>query len=275
MQPQRYCQQKVTTNEPGFIFSLKKLTPEQRDAVTAVMAFYLEIDDVVFECQEMAVAFTKLNWWRLEVTQLMAGQAVDHPVMLALQQIKKQVPFSALRLVDMIDGIAQNLNFSPFNTFEDITLHIINTAGVRELLIAEIVGHDAKISSETIYPFALVLELARYVQHLRRYVRRGLIVLGEDELVKFQVSPAILQAYQTTPEIKNLLQYQVEKAEFAYQKANALLSESERRLLRNLLLRCQMALTLLREIQASEFSVLENLISLTPFKCWWVALRFR
>jgi phytoene synthase len=274
MQPQQYCQQKVAANEPGFVFSLKKLTPTQRDAVTAVMAFYLEIDDVVFECQEMAVAFTKLNWWRLEVTKLMAGQSVDHPVMLALQQVLKQMPFSTQRLVDMIDGIAQNLNFSPFNTFEDITLHIINTAGVRELLIAEIIGCDEKISSEAIYPFALVLELTRYVQHLRRYVRRGLIVLGEDELVKFQVSPEMLQAYQTTPQIKNLLQYQVGKAELAYRQADALLSESERRLLRNLLLRCQLALTLLGEIKASEFSVLENLIMLTPFKCWWVALRF-
>jgi phytoene synthase len=274
MQPQRYCQQKVATSEPGFVFSLKKLTPKQRDAVTAVMAFYLEIDEVVFECQEMAVAFAKLNWWRLEVTKLMAGQAVDHPVMLALQQLVKQAPFSAQRLVDMIDGIAQNLNFSPFNTFEDITLHIINTAGVRELLIAEIVGCHAEISSETIYPFALVLELARYVQHLRRYVRRGLIVLGEDELGKFQVSPEMLQACKTTPQIKNLLQYQLEKAELAYQKADEVLTESERCFLRNLILRCQMALTLLREIKASEFSVLENLISLTPFRCWWVALRF-
>jgi phytoene synthase len=105
MNSERYCQQKVRAVDPGFSFSLKKLPQTKRDAVTAIMAFYIEIDDVIFECQEIAVAFTKLNWWRLEAAKLMQGEAVDHPVMVALQRAHKATPFSAQRLLDMIDGV--------------------------------------------------------------------------------------------------------------------------------------------------------------------------
>jgi phytoene synthase len=273
MKPQQYCQQKVAAIDPAFRFSLKKLTTVERDAATAMMAFYLEIDHVVFECQEQAVAFTKLNWWRLEAAKLMKGDAVDHPVMKALQQAQKLTPFEAQRLLDMVDGMAQNLNLSPFATFEDLTFHIIQTAGIRELLIAEVVQYDKNISPEILYQLTLVLELARYIQHLRRYVRRGLIVFGEDELRRFDVSRSMLQAYQITPAIKNLLQYQLEKAELAFAKAETVLSLEQRQKLASLIMRCQMALALLHEIKASEFAVLENFISLTPLRCWWLSFR--
>ena len=275
MKPALYCQQIVTAKEPGFGFAIKTLSVPTQNAVTALMAFYIEMDEVIFSCQEPVVALAKLNWWRLEVTKWLQGQAVDHPVIVALREARELAPFAAERLLPLIDGMAQNVNLVPFSTFEEVTLHVLHTAGIRELLMAEVVRGDETVPTEVVYQLALVLELARFVQHLHRYVRRGVAVFGDDELRRFQVSQAMLQRCRTTLEIKNLLAYQVEKAERAFLQATAGMTALQRRSLANLLVRASMALALLREIEKSDFKVLEQLISLTPIRCWWIAFRSR
>jgi phytoene synthase len=274
MTPARYCLQKVLEKDPGFRFVLKSIPVAALPAVTALLAFYEEIDAVIFATQEPMVAFAKLNWWRLEVSRMIEGQSVDHPVMLALQAARKATPFAAERLLDLIDGVAQNVELAPFPNFEAVAVHVLHTAGIRERLIAEACGGSA-ISSETIYQLALVLEITRYIQHLHRYVRRGIAVMGEDELRQFKVTAPMLQACQTTPEIKALLAFQVQKVERANQQALAALSIAERRLIANLVLRCQLAVTLLDEIRKSDYRVLEELIQLTGLRGWWVVYRAR
>lgn len=269
-QSKTYCYEKAAKPDTAFYYSLRKLTPEQRDLVVAVHAFYQEIEDIVFECKDYELALKKFNWWRGEVVQLSLGKP-EHPVMLMLQEIVPQVESIQERLLTMIDAIQENLTPAPFATFEDVVIHFMRTAGQRELLVNELLGVDKSISAETIYQLMLVIELVNYLQHLHDYVRREIIYFPLDELMQFRVSNMMLNELKTTEEIKNLLQHQAEKIDKAYEKALQELTRKQRRELSCLLIRCKIAKTLLKEIQASDFKVMESLISLTPLRYWWIA----
>ncbi len=252
----------MTPADSTLYFSLKKLAPVQRGAVAAICAFYKEIEDVLFECSDFSVAHAKFNWWRAEIVK----QTPDHPVAKELQKIIPQFSLAPEKFIELIDGVEQGLSFATFANFEDVVIHFMRTAGVRELLIYDVVQKNKSVSVETIYQFMLVIELVKYIQYLRRYVRRGLIYFSEDELKKFHVTPALLAEYKTTTEIINLLKFQAEKVERAYAKISAAQTE-----LAFFIVRAKMASATLKEIQASHFCVLENFIDLTPLRKWWTA----
>lgn len=266
-----YCYEKVAQPDTALYYSLRKLKSNLRDAVVAIHTFYREIETILLECQDHELALVKLNWWRQEIAKLTAQP--NHPVMLLLQ---KNLTDSSLekiqnRLLKIIDGFEQNSISSHFETFEDVVIHWMRTAGERELVLNELL-HEETISSEIIYQLMLLLELVNYVQYLRLYIRHQVIYFSRDELQKFYVTESMLSEYVTTDAIKKLLQQQVEKIERAYAEMKKLTRE-QRKLLSHLITRCEMAYQTLKEIQKSDFCVLENLIKLTPVRYWWIAFR--
>lgn len=267
-----YCYEKAARPDSPIYYSLRYLNSAERDVVVAVHAFYREIEGVVFECQDHDLAVAKFNWWRSEVAKI-ATDTPDHPVTVFLQNTLSLDESVLEKLFSIIDAIQHDSIPASFSTFEDIVIHFMRTAGVRELLINEQLKIDKAISSEIIYQLMLVVELVDYIQHLRRYVRRDFIYFPADELLQFHVTPADLCELKTTTEIKNLLRYQAEKVERAYKDACAGMTRQMREELSQLLIRCEIARATMRAIQAGDFCVLENLIGLTPLRFWWIAWR--
>lgn len=265
-----YLNSKVAEVGSPLYYSVRKLSPVVRETVIAIMSFYKEIEDITLNYTDLTVAQAKLNWWRNEVIKIQDGKP-DHPVALVLQRCLPLFSISPLRLIDIIDGLEQNLAFLSFEKFEDVVVHVMRTAGQRELLVADILLKEKKPEVEVIYQLALVIELTHYIQHLRRYAGRGLIYFSQEELQAYRVSEEQLQANVTTDAICKLLEFQVEKIERSYQKALASLSPKMRVLLANLIVRCEMARADLKVIQKSHFSVLENFMSATPLRYWWVS----
>ena len=75
MTPDEYCQQKAAHSGSSFYYSFLFLPPERRRAITALYAFCREVDDVVDEVADPAVARTKLAWWRQEMAAVFARHA--------------------------------------------------------------------------------------------------------------------------------------------------------------------------------------------------------
>jgi phytoene synthase len=83
MTPAQYVQEKAAGSGSSFYYAFLFLPAPRRAAITAFYAFCREVDDVVDEVADPAVAASKLQWWRAEVGRAFSGQPT-HPVMLAL-----------------------------------------------------------------------------------------------------------------------------------------------------------------------------------------------
>lgn len=281
MTPKQYCFQKIAQPGSALYFCVRQLPQSQRDAFIAIFAFYHEIEEVILNYEDPQIAQVKLNWWRDEVIKIKDSKP-SHPVALALQDSIVQFGLNPLKLIDIIDGFEESLALVTFSKFEDLVIYIMRTAGVRECLIAEVLKKanpkddqvetksDSSPSRELTYQLTIVVELVNYLQHLRRYVRHDLIYFSEDELQKFSVTKSQLHEYITTKNIHDLLKFQAEKVERSFQKAQNDLAAHSYPQLKNLIVRCEIARAILRAMQSSGFRLLENFITITPLKCWWI-----
>jgi len=266
-----YCYEKAAPVGSTFYYSVKNLKVPERDVIVAITAFYKELDAIIFSYTDIGVARAQFNFWRDEVIKLTEGKP-EHPVSIALQKSAQSFSLPTFRLIELIDGVEENLSFSCFDSFEDVVIALMRTAGVRELLIAEVFHFSEK---EVVYQLMLVIELVNFMQNLRRFVSRGLIYFSKDELLRCRVTESAVLAVKTTPEIKNLLRGQAEKVERAYLKAQELLSPASRSGLSSLLIRADIARALCKEIAASDFRVMEEFIDLTPLRKWWISRKFK
>jgi hypothetical protein len=109
MNPDHYCQEKCAASGSSFYYSFLFLPIERRRAIMALYAFCREVDDVVDECNDAAIASTKLTWWRQEIERVANGQP-QHPVGLALKGLDKSINLPKEQLLEIIDGMEMDLS---------------------------------------------------------------------------------------------------------------------------------------------------------------------
>lgn len=270
MTPEQYCYNKVAPRGSALYFSLRRLPIAKKNAIAAICAFYSEIEDIVLTYEDLNTARIKLNWWRDQIIK-MNESLPDHPVAVFLKTCSQRNTIPFTQLIEIIEGLEQSLISPQFNNFEDVMIHIMRTAGVRELLIANVLQENNLIEKEIIYQFAFVIEYTHYLQQLHRYVRNDIFYFSQDEMQPLHVTEAQLHEYVTTNNIHDLLKLQSEKIERAYQNIlklpNVILSA-----LSNTFARCKMNYAVLQAIKSEEFKVLEKFVDITPLKKWWLSL---
>jgi phytoene synthase len=270
MDPHQYCQQKAAASGSSFYYSFLFLPPDRRRAITALYAFCREVDDVVDECADAAVARAKLAWWRNEVAAAYRGSA-QHPVARALAEVAPRYNLPEARLAEIIDGMQMDLDYNRYPDFETLRQYCHRVAGVVGLLSAEIFGYTDRRTLDYAANLGLAFQLTNIVRDVGEDARRNRIYLPLDELARHGVAEAdILQARETDAFL-GLMKFQIERAQGYYRTAFDHLSPQDRRPQRAGIIMAAIYQTLLEEIRRDGCHVLAQRTSLTPVRKLWIA----
>ncbi|MFM8758914.1 MAG: presqualene diphosphate synthase HpnD, partial [Methylophilaceae bacterium] len=215
MNPQQYCQEKAAASGSSFYYSFLFLPTAKRQAITALYAFCREVDDIADECQDIQTAYTKLNWWRDEITRLYAGQP-QHPVSHALSPAIKQYQLAQELFMEIIDGMQMDLEQDRYQNFSQLQLYCYRVASVVGLLSAEIFGYQNRKTLKYAHDLGLAFQLTNIIRDVGEDARRGRIYLPLDEMAQFGVSETdILHGHQSE-KIQALMEYQISRAQQLY-----------------------------------------------------------
>ncbi len=272
MTPDQYCQEKCATSGSSFYYSFLFLPPARRQAIMALYAFCREVDDVVDECNDPALASTKLAWWRMEVERIASKQAT-HPVGLALQAVSPEIEISAARLNEIIDGMEMDLQQTRYLDFTGLSLYCYRVASVVGLLAARIFGYRDAQTEKYAHDLGMAFQLTNIIRDVGEDARRGRIYLPIDELKQFNVPAADILNARYSDNFTALMQFQYQRAERYYQDALAHLPACDRKSQRPGLIMAAIYRTLLEEIRAENFQVLHQRISLPPTRKLWLAAK--
>ena len=270
MTPEQYCQDKAARSGSSFYYSFLFLPPEQRKAITALYAFCREVDDVVDECSDRALARAKLDWWRHELDQCFAGQAA-HPVTRALQRPVAQLNLPLEYFHEILDGLAMDLDNTRYESFRELALYCHRVAGVVGLLSAEIFGYRHRATLRYAEQLGTALQLTNILRDVREDARRGRIYLPLDELLAYRVNPHDLLKGLTPEGLRELFHFQAQRARDYYQSALQRLPAQDRYPQRGGVIMAAIYQTLLDEIEADGYRVMEHRIRLTPLRKLWIA----
>jgi phytoene synthase len=270
MTPDEYAQQKTAQSGSSFYYSFLFLPPPRRRAITALYAFCREVDDVVDEVADPAIARLKLAWWRQEVAAAYDGTP-QHPVARALAPVVREFALPQAHLQTVIDGMAMDLEHTRYLDFAALETYCHRVAGVVGLLSAQIFGHEHAATLGYARDLGIAFQLTNIVRDVGEDARRGRIYLPQEDLARFGVAPSALTAGVVTAPFRALMAFQTERANAWYDRAFAQLASADRRAQRPGLIMAAIYRTLLAEIARDGYQVLDRRIALTPLRKLWIA----
>jgi phytoene synthase len=272
MTPEQYCQDKAARSGSSFYYSFLFLPPERRRAITALYAYCREVDDVVDECADPAVARTKLAWWRGEIAATFAGSA-QHPVAKALVPVVRAFNLPQQRFEEIIDGMEMDLRYNRYPDFATLQSYCYRVAGVVGLMAAEIFGYRDSATLKYAENLGTAFQLTNIIRDVGEDARRGRVYLPLDELTRFNVSAAQVLHLQDSEALRRLIEFQIERAEEYYRVAFAMLPAQDRKAQRPGLVMAAIYRSVLDKIRNNGCKVLDQRTSLTPVRKLWIAWR--
>ncbi|NJD25562.1 MAG: presqualene diphosphate synthase HpnD [Betaproteobacteria bacterium] len=272
MDHHQYCQDKCAASGSSFYYSFLFLPLERRRAIMALYAFCREVDDVVDECHDPALAATKLAWWRTEVDRVFDGTP-QHPVGLALRDTAPRFDLPREQLLEIIDGMEMDLQQTRYLDFKGLSLYCYRVASVVGLLAAAIFGYRDRQTQKYAHDLGMAFQLTNIIRDIGEDARRGRIYIPVDELKQFNVPAADILNGRYSDNFTALMRFQAERAERYYEQAFAQLPAVDRKSQRPGLIMAAIYRTLLDEIRRDNFQVLHQRISLPPLRKLWLAAK--
>ena len=270
--PEQYVQEKAVASGSSFYYAFLFLEPPRRAAITAFYAFCREVDDVADEVSDPGVAAAKLAWWRSEVGAAFAGKP-SHPAMRALLPHVGAYGIEPRHLLAVIEGCQMDLDQSRYLDFAGLARYCDLVAGVVGEVAANIFGRTLASTVDYAHRLGLAMQLTNIVRDVGDDARRGRIYLPMNELRQFDVKAAELLERKYSDRFTALMRFQAERAHRTYDEALALLGDADRAAQKPGLMMANIYRALLREIEADDFAVLHQRISLTPIRKLWIAMQ--
>jgi len=270
--PHDYCARKAAASGSSFYYSFRLLAPPRRRAITALYAYCREVDDVVDEVSDPAVARLKLAWWRNEVHAVFDGTP-QHPVALALRDVAPAFGLRETDLATVIDGMEMDLAQSRYLDFPALELYCERVAGVVGRMSAQIFGYVDPATLGYARDLGIAFQLTNIVRDVGEDARRGRIYLPQEDLARHGVTAASLLQGRPTGDFVALMSFEVDRARAWYDRALAQLPAVDRKSQRAGLAMAAIYRTLLDEIAADGYRVLDRRLALTPLRKLWIAWR--
>lgn len=269
--PEDYCQEKTSQSGSSFYYSFVILPKKQRQAITALYAFCREVDDVVDNISEPAIAQTKLDWWRKELERLYQGQA-QHPVTQALAHVLNDIDLPKEQLVEIIDGMEMDLEQNRYVSIKELSLYCYRVASVVGLLAAQIFGYRDHQTQKYARDLGMAFQLTNIIRDVREDAERNRIYLPQKMLEEFNVSETDILQFRQSPELTQLLTELASQARHHYQRALSHLPKQDRYAQRAGLMMSAIYQCILDEVEQDGFRVMQHHISLPPIRKLWIAI---
>lgn len=272
MNPVQYCRDKVAPPGSNLYYSLLFLPESQRRAALGLFAFQRQVMDIALRSTDPAPRQAQLDWWRAELSRMLAGQAGHHAAIL-LAEARKTYQLPQELFQEMLEASAMDVENTVYPSFKDLSLYCHRKSASTWMLAAEIGGYRERQTVKFAHELGTALELARIVLELGQDCARGRLYLPLDELEAQGIAPEALLAGQRPARFAELMRIQTARAREHFAQAREYLAPADRAHQLPGLILAELELTRLNQAEKQDFPVLNRRIELSPLRKLWTAWR--
>ncbi|HWE37820.1 MAG TPA: phytoene/squalene synthase family protein [Isosphaeraceae bacterium] len=216
-----FCDRLARREARNFYPSFLLLPADRRRSMCALYAFMRHTDDIADEPGSAGSKRQALDAWRIELGRTLDGEGFDWPGLEALAETVRRHEIPLHYLHEVIDGVALDVEPRPFATFDELHAYCYKVASVVGLCCLHIWGFDsdggrAEALAESC---GLALQLTNILRDVREDARAGRIYLPQEDLDRFGVAPADLDADRPSPALRALLEFEGNRALDCYREA--------------------------------------------------------
>ncbi|WP_406699928.1 phytoene/squalene synthase family protein [Singulisphaera sp. Ch08] len=272
----RFCGTLSRKEAKNFYYSFLVLPAPLRRSMCALYAFLRHTDDLADEPAPAGDQRARLDAWRQSVDRALTGGSANcWPGLPALIDTVERHAIPRRYLDEVINGVEIDLEPRPFATFEELHGYCYQVASVVGLSCIHIWGYesDGGRAEELAESCGVALQLTNIVRDVREDATRGRIYLPEEDLDRFGVRPEDLVADRTNDRLRNLLEFEAQRAYEYYEKAadlDRLIAPVGRPVHRTIV---GIYRTLLDEIVRRRYEVMAKRVSLSPWRKAAITIR--
>ncbi|HVU89742.1 MAG TPA: phytoene/squalene synthase family protein [Pirellulales bacterium] len=265
-----HCQSIARRAAGNFYYSFLVLPRAKRRAMCALYTFLRATDDLGDSDRPLEERRDALAAWRRELTGALAG-ASDSPIWPALVHTIESHDIPHEYLYDCITGVEMDLDGREYETFTDLENYCYHVASVVGLACIHIWGFNDPAALEPARRLGVAFQLTNILRDLKEDAERGRLYLPREDLRRFGYTPEQLAAGEQDSSFRELMDFQLARAEEYYRAGAALeplLSRDSRAALRAM---TSIYRGLLREIKRRDGDVFTTRVRLSPWRKAWIA----
>ncbi|MEP7175436.1 MAG: squalene/phytoene synthase family protein [Gemmatimonadales bacterium] len=206
----------------SFYFASRFLPVEKKRAVFALYDYCRHADNLVDDRGERSGALVRTDLDRLAATvrSLHAGDPPDGERWLALADTlsRYQVPLEPL--LDLLDGVATDLEDVAFPDYSSLHRYCRLVAGGVGLMLGPVLGAAPHRFREPGIGLGVAMQLTNVLRDVGEDLDAGRLYLPADELARYGLDRAALDRREATPEFVAFMRFQVTRARALFDAAD-------------------------------------------------------
>jgi phytoene synthase len=241
--------------------------------VYAAYAFCRWADDIADEGEQRTASGERaLDEWQRELEACYAGRPF-HPITIALADALRFFEIPKAAFLALIDGCRQDLVKKRYATFEELLQYCRLVAlSISDISLA-IFGYHTPAAIDHGRSLATALQLTNVTRDIGDDLTRDRVYVPQDELRRFGVSECDLFDCVEGDRLRQVIEFQIDRAESYFRAAEPLLKELSFDARFPTLLMGGVYATVLKRLRRNPLIVLRKRLSLTPLEKIGVILR--
>lgn len=206
----------------SYYLSMQLFPPRMRDAVYALYGFARTADEIVdTEESDPDAARSRLTAWQHAWHQAVADGRHDDPVLAAAAWVFREYQIPVELGDAFFEAMLMDTLTFRYETYADLMTYMYGSAAVVGRMLTYIIGS----SSPEAFPYAddlgYAMQLTNFLRDINEDLQdRGRIYLPLEDLRRFGVSEDDLRAQRMTPEFRELMAFEIERARALYARAD-------------------------------------------------------
>jgi squalene synthase HpnC len=198
--------------------------------------------------------------------------APRHPVFIALRETIRQFDIPRAPFANLLTAFRQDQTTTRYPTFDDVLGYCKNSANPVGHLVLYLCGYrDAERQLLSDYT-CTALQIANFWQDVSRDYDKGRIYLPLESLAKFGVSEDDIAQRRATPQFREMLKFEVQRARDWFAKGLPLAAKVDKHLAIDIELFSRGGIAVLDAIERQNYDVLTRRPAISkPTKLWLLA----
>lgn len=229
------CRHIARSAAKNFYYGFLVLPRPKRDALSAVYAFMRHADDISDDATiPPEQRREKLEQWINALRRVVAGEATDDPVLLALADSQKRYNIPLGLLEKLVQGTSMDVSSHPptapgtpelqYQTFDQLYDYCYHVASVVGLICIRIFGYRDPQAEKLAEQVGVAFQLTNIIRDVKEDSEMGRVYIPLEDLRQFGVDPHVLTNGSAALKMRSLLVFEAQRARDYYRAAEHLLT---------------------------------------------------